>query len=347
MIDVIIPAYNCKKELWRVLHSTASQTVAEKVNVIVVDDASDEPLMSSDDLVFWEGCFKSIQCKRLDANSGPGAARAAGQVIGKGKYVTFIDADDTWATAYALEKLSAVMNADRNIDGCFGKFIEETRNENRYWLEHSNDRVWMFGKMYRRSFLEENEILMNDSRSNEDMGFNQLVLACTDNIVFINDPVYYWHFKADSITRKPENEYDFTGLKGYIYNHQWAYDQCEERGLNDLQKRKEAVISAVTMMYLYFVESLETREQAKTQELLGWIQEFFNHCIAEKINEYNFDKSFIMSILNSSDIYKLYLPSITFSDFLNSLYAAYKNPPADTSDGNELTDAESNIESVE
>jgi hypothetical protein len=172
-------------------------------------------------------------------------------------------------------------------------------------------------------------------------------LACTDNIVFINDPVYYWHFKADSITRKPENEYDFTGLKGYIYNHQWAYDQCEERGLNDLQKRKEAVISAVTMMYLYFVESLETREQAKTQELLGWIQEFFNHCIAEKINEYNFDKSFIMSILNSSDIYKLYLPSITFSDFLNSLYAAYKNPPADTSDGNELTDAESNIESVE
>ena len=34
MVDVVIPAYNCKNELERALHSTASQTIAKKINVV-------------------------------------------------------------------------------------------------------------------------------------------------------------------------------------------------------------------------------------------------------------------------------------------------------------------------
>lgn len=349
MVDVVIPAYNCKNELERALHSTASQTIAKKINVIIVDDCSEDTLITDSELKVWEGWFKSIKLIKHDLNYGPGKARATGQLNCSDRYITFMDADDTWATAYAVEKLASVMEMDKNIDACFGTFIEETRNEHHYWVNHENDKVWMFGKMYRRSFLDDNDIVMNDYRSNEDMGFNQLVLACTDNIVFINDPVYYWHYKEDSITRKPENDYSFTGLKGYIDNHQWAFDECEKRGLNMLTKRKESIISALVMMYLYIIESHETRKKEQTDKLVGWVQEFFNHCIAPKITEYNFDKKFIVNILRQSDIYNHFLPPITFSAFLNELYYVYNNPQAVdnlTSDENKADITDENIEVI-
>ena len=216
------------------------------------------------------------------------------------------------------------MQADRNINACFGKFIEETRNEKMYWVEHDNDRVWMFGKMYRREFLEENDIEMNDSRSNEDMGFNQLVLACTDNVIWINDPIYYWHFKDNSITRKPENDYAFIGLKGYIYNHKWAFLECEKRNINNTTKRHAAIISAVCMMYLYHIESIEVRKPEQNDELESWIQDFINVCIGPYIERYDFNKALVVSILRDSEIYRNFLPSVTFEQWLKTLYENYK-----------------------
>ena len=347
MVDIVIPAYNCKDELERALHSTASQTIANKINVIIVDDCSEDELINNDDLKVWERWFKSIKLIKHDLNYGPGKARATGQLNCSDRYITFMDADDTWATAYAVEKLASVMEMDKNIDACFGTFIEETRNEHHYWVNHENDKVWMFGKMYRRSFLDDNNILMNDSRSNEDMGFNQLVLACTDNVIFINDPVYYWHYKKNSITRNPDNDYSFTGLKGYIYNHQWVFDECEKRELNDLPKLKESIISALVMMYLYVIESQETRKKEQTEELVRWIQEFFNHCIAPKVEKFNFDKKFIVEILRQSDIYNHFLPPITFSTFLNDLYYVYKNPRTVEDLTNESVNEESLESSIE
>ena len=324
IVDVIIPAYNCKNELIRCLHSTASQTYADKIFVTIVDDCSDEDILSKEEIDACSKWFFGLNVIRNESNYGPGKSRAIGQHNSSSKYITFIDADDTWATAYSIEKLVTVMQSNRNIDACFGKFIEETRNENMYWVEHDNDRVWMFGKMYRREFLEDNSIAMNSSRSNEDMGFNQLVLACTDNVVWINDPIYYWHYKENSITRNPENDYAFTGLKGYIYNHKWAFLECEKRGINKTQKRLSSVISAISMMYLYHMESIEIRKPEQNEKLSKWIQDYFNTCIGPYVDRYDFNKKLIVSLIRDTDLYRNYLPSLTFEQWLKSLYDEYK-----------------------
>ena len=330
IVDVIIPAYNCKDELIRCLHSTASQTYADKIYITIVDDYSDKELFSEAEIDLYNKWFSGLRVIRNEKNLGPGESRAIGQRNSSNKYITFIDADDTWATAYSIEKLVTVMQSNRNIDACFGKFIEETRNENMYWVEHDNDRVWMFGKMYRREFLEDNGIEMNSSRSNEDMGFNQLVLACTDNIVWINDPIYYWHYKENSITRKPENDYAFIGLKGYIYNHKWAFLECEKRGINKTQKRITSIISAVTMLYLYHMESIEIRKPEQNEKLSKWIQDYFDTCIGPYTERYDFNKGLIVSLIRDTDIYRNYLPSLTFEQWLKSLYEEYKKTHEET-----------------
>ena len=342
IIDVIIPAYNCRNELIRCLHSTASQTYAKDIDVTIVDDASDDELLSEHELGECKTWFHNIKYIRLPENGGPGHARATGQTTACGKYLTFIDADDTWATSYSIEKLVTVMESNRNIDACFGKFIEETRNEKMYWVEHDNDRVWMFGKMYRREFLEENNIVMNDSRSNEDMGFNQLVLACTDNVVWISDPIYYWHYKENSITRRPENDYSFIGLKGYIYNHKWAFLECEKRGLNNTPKRHQSIISAMCMMYLYHIESIETRTPEKNKELESWIQDFVNTCIGPYVERYDFNKQLIISILRDTDLYRNYLPSITFEQWLKTLYNNYTQTLPDNTSNESINIVDNN-----
>ena len=42
-------------------------------------------------------------------------------------------------------------------------------------MAHEQDMVWMFGKMYRRSFIDKYKIRFHEtSRANEDNGFNTI-----------------------------------------------------------------------------------------------------------------------------------------------------------------------------
>ena len=68
-----------------------------------------------------------------------------------------------------------------------------------------------FGKLYKRAFIDRYKIhFPSDSRSNEDNGFNMMCKLCAnqnEQIKYIQDITYYWHFKEDSITRKDNANY--------------------------------------------------------------------------------------------------------------------------------------------
>ena len=49
------------------------------------------------------------------------------------------------------------------------------------------DLTWLHGKMYKRKFLEKNNIKFNKSRANEDNGFNRLIIFMKPNIIFLDD----------------------------------------------------------------------------------------------------------------------------------------------------------------
>ena len=72
--------------------------------------------------------------------------------------------------------------------------FQKSNPANQQDFQNQADTIWMFGKMYRRDFLDKYNIKMNDTRANEDNGFNMLVkfLCCNEmeRIKFIGDLVY-------------------------------------------------------------------------------------------------------------------------------------------------------------
>jgi glycosyltransferase involved in cell wall biosynthesis len=231
-IDVIIPAYNVPdKILFRCLASIACQDIVSDLEVTIVDDAS--TIQNYSKVASYFDSIMKINILRYETNGGPGVARQYGIDHTSNGYMTFIDADDTFNGAFALKALrnSIEMNNGLYIMsvGVFDE-VHETglpQGDGPILMSHEQDMVWMFGKMYKRSFIDKYNIHFHEtSRANEDNGFNTMIrLCCNDQeqINFIPAHVYYWHENLNSITRANDCQYSFGGSErdsfyGYVEN---------------------------------------------------------------------------------------------------------------------------------
>jgi len=94
-ISVIIPCYNCSQTIDRALSSVINQTLTPK-EIILIDDASDDDTLKA--LYAMEKRHPNlVSVVSLDENVGSGEARNAGWDAASGKYLAFLDADDTWS----------------------------------------------------------------------------------------------------------------------------------------------------------------------------------------------------------------------------------------------------------
>lgn len=241
-IDVIIPAYNVHDHiLFRCLSSIACQDIVSELEVTIVDDASTEQNYA-EVIKSFEPILK-IHLLRYETNGGPGVARQYGINHTQNGYMTFIDADDTLNGAFALKALRDGIEMNNGLfQMCVGVFDEVHENmqqgDGTILLAHEQDLVWMFGKLYRRSFIDKYNIHFHEtSRANEDNGFNRLFQLCTseyEQINFINAHVYYWHENPNSITRANDCQYSYgsstrDSFYGYIENMIFAIKEAKKR----------------------------------------------------------------------------------------------------------------------
>ena len=97
-ISIIIPVYNTSSLLTKCLDSIFCQHTDYTYEVILVDDGS------TDDSVKLIKARKESNIRFYQQqNAGPAAARNRGLKEAKGRYVTFIDADDCWENTYIKE----------------------------------------------------------------------------------------------------------------------------------------------------------------------------------------------------------------------------------------------------
>ncbi len=103
LVSVVIPLYNKGPYIARTLSSVFAQQYPP-FEIIVVDDCS------TDDgpekvLAYGDPRIKLI---RNPVNSGPGAARNVGLALARGRYVSFLDADDEWYPRFLRTTVSCL-----------------------------------------------------------------------------------------------------------------------------------------------------------------------------------------------------------------------------------------------
>ncbi len=114
-LSVIVPVYNAEKYLRKTLDSLAAQTVADSMQIILVDDGSvDASPAICDEFASTHPDVVVIHRK----NGGVSAARNAGLKEASGEYIGFVDADDTVAPDYYEKLLNAAK--ENNCDMAFG-----------------------------------------------------------------------------------------------------------------------------------------------------------------------------------------------------------------------------------
>lgn len=321
-IDVIIPAYKAQNTIIRTLSSIAMQSIVKDLKITIVNDCDGEGYQHFVDMF---SPYMDIQEIVMKKNGGPGDARQYGIDHTDNPLLTFIDADDTFAGAYALHILRESLLKEKENACVFSSFIEE--NVNNTFITHTNDGVWMFGKIYKRDFINKYKIRFKEgSRANEDAGFNmicKLVNNPNEKIKYIPDTTYFWHFKEDSITRINKGQYSYDqSYVGYTDNMIYALKYVE--GMNPFNQ--QLMLTKVMIMcnlYEYWIET-DARDKRFVEQNLGCAKRFYNEVYKEiepKIKDevlaevYN---EIMRSAYIGNKLFKI-IPSVGIKDFLKQL----------------------------
>lgn len=253
MIDIIIPAYNSHSTIFNTLSSIAVQHFKFPYKVTIVNDGGE----GYSELVEIFGKRMDIQVIETQ-NNGPAVARQIGLESTSNPFVIFIDADDIFINALSFQLLYDRISSDPEIACANSRFITELKDGS---LDHFGVKefIWLFGNIYRRSFIEKNNIRFPKFSANEDLLFNlEITIKCAQTgskVVYMDEHTYLWKFNKNSITRRDDMEYSFFDSSYHII-----------RGKTDLFSKFEIseiapyIVEAVWDFYFFWEESISGRK---------------------------------------------------------------------------------------
>ena len=318
-LDVIIPAHKAQNTILRTLSSIAQQTILDKIVVTIVNDADGIGYQKFIDMF---GDVMDIKELVMDTNGGPGVARQYGIDNTTCPYFTCIDADDTFANAYSLELLVKKADENKEYHTIIGSFAEEHEGLN--FVSHSNDMVWMFGKLYKRDFIKKYDIRFNETRANEDNGFNtiiRLVSSEDEKVMFLPDIVYFWHWKEDSITRINNCQYSYDqSFVGYVDNMIYAIKHAKKvKPFNNYIDMW--AIQIMAQLYIYYYQTVK-RDPRFIEQNYAKCKEYYDKVfkeIEQRIDKKILDDIFAQTMAQQSVNMQDFVAEKTIYQFIKEL----------------------------
>ena len=134
-------------------------------------------------------------------------------------------------------------------------FLTYTSELNEYYNEQSSskDKSHLFGKLYKRNFIEMYNIHFPPMRINEDIGFNTMVWAFADNDIntaSIEEITYIWRGNDNSLTSASESNMHKLNCITYVDNTIYALNYAVSI-LKDTHFFTIARITVETVVLLY------------------------------------------------------------------------------------------------
>ncbi|WP_081821962.1 glycosyltransferase family 2 protein [Pseudobutyrivibrio sp. LB2011] len=203
-VSLIIPIYNGTEYIER-LHKQIMNQTYSNIEIVLVDDGSKDDSYNKLTEVFSE--VKDMMSVNViyQENAGQGAARNAGLKAATGEYIVFVDQDDYIEPDYIEQLVNANSKDEFDIVLSGYKRVDENQKVLLYvslkdyeWCKFMNITPW--GKLYKRSFIENNNIEFLPVPLGEDIYFNINCYLHTDNIKCIEYVGYSWLDNQSSVS---------------------------------------------------------------------------------------------------------------------------------------------------
>lgn len=300
LISVIIPVYNVEAYLRECLDSVVNQTL-KKTEIICVDDGSTDK--SFEILMEYAKKYENITVLQ-QKNAGLSVARNSGMSYANGRYIHFLDSDDS-VKIDAYEKLITYADTN-NLDVIFfdGQSFYETKELQREYPWYKNgyttktadcsfyekgeiyfekavysDNFKMHAGMYmaKRAFVEKEKLSFIPGILHEDNYYTVKMTLLAGRTGFYKEAFYNRRVRRGSLTIVP---LDFRHVYGYFITYiklyEFLFDKNYEERVNEavwLKLRQIAhngmasytKIEDVSQQYYYL--ALPTREMIMFQSL--------------------------------------------------------------------------------
>ena len=212
MINVIIPAYNCRTTLGRTLSSLVAQT-DPNFEVIVVDDCSIEDLKSIVD--DYRNKLNIIYI-RNEQNLGCGMSRQVGIDNATQKFITFLDSDDMFMP-YTVETFNSIIEANPDTEYLHSYFYEQIVIDNNPAIYLWKDNYTAcHGKLYNVELIKKYGIRNSPLVKWADDSFFNSMCSELMNMSIINVPTVLWTNNKNSIMRRQDVERDASVKEDFL-----------------------------------------------------------------------------------------------------------------------------------
>ena len=254
LVTVVIPTYKTADYLPRSIESLLSQTCSD-FELILVCDGGERDYEICDDYALHDERVVVIK----DIKKGLGGARNAGLYAARGKYISFLDADDFVDKHFLRITIDRLERSSADFVHC-GTIVEYeanypeniVRGDSEYFklpyegLQFFCDDmigtvdVGVWNKVFNLNFLKKNKIFFPEKIFNEDAYFAWCALVSANKIFFEAEKLYHYVRRdgsmMDSTAFKRKDEdlrldhlkialmfYDFMLKKKLLSNHLQAF----------------------------------------------------------------------------------------------------------------------------
>lgn len=230
-VSIIIPAYNAEAHIGNAIDNIKKQTYEDFECIIVNDGSGDATKTIIKDAIKGDKRFLLINSEK---NMGSAHARNIGLKEAKGEFVIFLDADDGYdkdllkivhRKAYESGSDITIFDYfidDPNIDGVIkrspGKDV--TMPKDTFVLTNIKRGAFnifanaLFNKMYKRSFLIDNNLAFDDDlRRAQDALFVTESLSLAKSIVYMQKYLYTYNVDVPNSAWQTISKYPYSGLQ--------------------------------------------------------------------------------------------------------------------------------------
>ncbi len=315
-LSIIVPCHNAADFLVRCLDSILNQTIND-LEIICVNDASPDHGITI--LRNYEARFPNkVTVIDLKENVRQGGARNVGMRFAKGKYIGFVDADD-FIHQNMYEQLYTIAE-EHDADVVVCKSINTYKLNTEYYSEKTptpsgtvsggemndvkrtelltNNSVAVWGKIYKKDFIIQNNILFPEKLTMEDIFFTPLVNLYAKSIYYIDDYMYFRLLHQNSTVHNKNSSHIYDRLKIVPL----LLEELKKRGF--YKKYKDAIDYNCMRHYysvspVVFFNTMNTIELDRLYEMRSFIRKhipnYNNNPYIHKIPAYN---KVLMSLLD-------------------------------------------------